>query len=373
MSAAAPTRTAVLAGATAVAVWSAVWVVASGPQLSVDSRQYGVWADGLIAAGFRPTYFGTQPFTAPLWTYSIWIALVAVAKVAVGAAWPWAVVAVNWAAVAGVARRVLEGVATLTGATAAVAGAALLFAVSPDVLLFVRYALTDTLFMALSGIVVVTAVRRAAGHVNVVETAVSTVAVIAACFVRPAAAPLVGFWCVAWLLTRRQAYAPARMIAVLAIGLACGVVAHGYFITHPDVIRVAAVQAWIAKVHGEYAQGMVVFGRPDTYIAPATTMAAAVRLTLWKWVLFFAPWLPGYSVPHALLNVVFFACAYLLCARAVVRSPHRGAIAVLIFYVAVVSVFYAMQEIDYDHRYRLPIVPALVLCAGLGIAAPTRV
>jgi len=45
---------------------------------------------------------------------------------------------------------------------------------------------------------------------------------------------------------------------------------------------------------------------------------------------------------------------------------------VLFIYAVCLTVFHATMMIDYDHRYRLPLLPALITLAAIGLEALRR-
>ena len=40
--------------------------------------------------------------------------------------------------------------------------------------------------------------------------------------------------------------------------------------------------------------------------------------------------------------------------------------------MVLVTVFHALMQIDYDHRYRLPLLPALIILAAIGLESVRR-
>jgi hypothetical protein len=93
-----------------------------------------------------------------------------------------------------------------------------------------------------------------------------------------------------------------------------------------------------------------------------------VALTLWKWLYYFAPWAGDYSAVHKAVNLLFFAPLYLFAAVALATWRDRRSKALLVFFVLAFSGFHAVQQIDFDFRYRLPVLPALIMMAAAGWA-----
>jgi hypothetical protein len=77
------------------------------------------------------------------------------------------------------------------------------------------------------------------------------------------------------------------------------------------------------------------------------------------------------------LNLLFFVPAYALSAAALVNlrrlTPwQQRAATLLVFFAMALTVFHAMMQIDYDHRYRLPMLPALIMLAAIGLESVRR-
>lgn len=121
-----------------------------------------------------------------------------------------------------------------------------------------------------------------------------------------------------------------------------------------------------------YTSGAVITDRPMAYIGAVVTLPGIVGLTLLKWAAFFTPWAPGYSVSHAVLNLVFFVPVYVAALYSIRHAHDREAVAILVIFILCVSGFHALQEIDFDHRFRLPAVPAMIMLATLPLGRPIR-
>jgi hypothetical protein len=96
-----------------------------------------------------------------------------------------------------------------------------------------------------------------------------------------------------------------------------------------------------------------------------------------KVLYFVTPWLPHYSRAHTVINMAFFVPAYGLTIAAVMNrhrlpAPQRRAVVALVLFLLSVAVFHALLQIEYDHRYRLPALPALVILAAIGLESVRR-
>ena len=166
----------------------------------------------------------------------------------------------------------------------------------------------------------------------------------------------------------------ASLVFLVAIAV---VVLHAYLLMHPDQWP-GTTPPFLALLSDEYHRGVLVYAPGSDFVVPAaTTVPAAARLTLQKLLYFLTPWLPHFSTSHTLLNLIFFVPAYGLSAIAIAKrhglSPaQRRATILLASYVIALSVFHAMMQIEFDHRYRLPMLPVLIMLSAAGLEAARR-
>lgn len=364
-------------GAAAVGLLYAAVVWRTGAHLSADSKTYATWADTLIAEHFDyRAYLSATHFVVPPVLYVVWITTVALCKVALGAAWPAGILALNCVSATAVLYGLASGTGRLTRSPVAAFAAAALFVASIDALLFLSYALSDVLFMGLAAGVLLLGLSVASGaapETRERRLLAGTALVVVACVFRPTGPPLVLFWLGAvWLalgrgLRARHAWAA---VGVLALAGAAGVVLEAAMMQDPaGWARVGGQSEWMRQLSAEARLGIVVFDRPATFLPEPHSLVDFVRLTLTKWAYYFAPWLTGYSRVHTLADAGFFGATYLLSLVAVWRSPRWRLTSLLVVYIGAFSLFHAVQQIDFDLRYRLPVLPALCVLAALGVEA----
>ena len=340
---------------------------------------YSRWADTLVALGFDyRSYLTTQHFVVPPVLYVLWVTLVALSKVLFGGAWPTGIVILNWIAATLLAYGLARTTGTLTTVIVGLA-ATLIFVTSMDVLLFLPYVLSDIIFMGLAGAILLTGLSIAGTASSAARgrrLVTGTALVLAACVFRPTAPPLILYWCACLVVAYRRDISRTRVwLAIGALGVvaAIAVVAQAALLQDPSRWPGGGESGWIRQLSDESQQGIVVFGRPETYRPPPRTLLDFVTVTLTKWVYYFAPWMAGYGRSHKLAGGAFFLTAYALSLLAVFFSPRWRLTSLLVVYLGAFSLFHGAQQIDYDHRYRLPVLPALSVLAALGLeqlAAP---
>jgi hypothetical protein len=360
------------------------WIVASGPRLSPDSQTYSRWADTLIAMRFNLfTYLREQTFVVPPVFYILWTLVIAVLKSTLGAAWPWGVLFLNWLSIGWGSYVMLDRIRRLTASAAGMLLGMLLLLTAADLLMFAPFVLSDLIFWAISTAVIGLALQLAAGddeRPRVKTVITGTALTLVALAFRPVGIPLLVIWGVA-VITAPWPRVLDRFGSLLLAAVSASAIAvvflHAYLLMHPDRWP-GATPPFLTLLSDEYHRGVLVYAPgSDFVVQPATTVPAAARLTLQKLLYFVTPWLPHFSVSHTLLNLIFFVPAYGLSAIAVTTrerlSPaQRRATILLAAYVIALSVFHAMMQIEFDHRYRLPMLPVLIMLSATGLEAARR-
>ena len=371
----------------AVAIAYAFRILQSGVLQAVDTATYSRWADLLVSLDFNiAAYLREQTFVAPPLTYLLWVMVIALLKIALGASWMTGVVVLNWIAVTGGAYATIEAVRSVTRSSASMLLAALLFLVAGELLIFVPYVLSDLIFWGLSTAVLACGVNMAMiaddDRAAVVRLGVlGSVLLIAALLFRPVAIPLLLFWALALVMPLARSTADRFSgQALMAIALVClaGVVVHAYVLTHRGPWPFGPLPQILVMVGDEARQGMFVHNaNPPMFVAPAADLSGFIRITLQKLIFFITPWLPNYSSAHTLINLLFFVPAYGLSIAAVstlprLAAPERRAAWLLASFIMMLSTFHALLLIDSDHRYRLPLLPALIMLAAIGLESVRR-
>ena len=354
----------------------AVRLALSGPSYPPDIVGFEQWADALIAAGFDPAEFlsGVE-FKVPPVLYLAWVALVALAKLCFGGAWPWALAGLNCLAVAWMVFLTGRLVWGITASGLACLAACLLPFACFDFWLWPRYLLADTIFACLCLALMSLALGSVAGAVPRPRLLLPGLFLGGIMLVfRPTAAPAL-LWFFAAPAARlfagwRNAIRAGFLIPVLLGLAACTLLAAAWLVPNLGRLGLASPGGWAAAVEQRFNQGVVVRDRPDTSHAPYRCYADALSLTLDKFYHYFVFWRPEFSPAHKALNLGFFVPAYVLAFLALIPLPGGRRVslaAVLVLaWIIIFAVFQAVQYIDYDWRYRLPVLAPLMVLAGLG-------
>jgi hypothetical protein len=370
-----------------VAAEEAAYAAWKGIMLLPDSDTYRAWADALVRRHFDVLAFAraTTSDYPPL-LYVVWVSLVALLRRALGERWTVGVVVLDVAAGAAAGALVVWLVERLTRSRLAAAAAALLYAGSFEILDWSRYALSDLTYLALTTALAALVARALLGARRR-PAAVALALLVPLSFYRPTFVamlpPLLAASLVGLGGDRPAESLGGRPAAwrVLAAGVAAALAALTAFaavMRDPTRWPLRAGSALIRFTAGHYRLGEVIWDREEMYRTPPRTDWDFLVLIGDRFAHFFAPVSPDYDAPHTAWALLFYVPAYALAAygtAAALRRPGwldaRRRCVVLLSALLVLSVatFHAMVQIDYDWRYRLPVLPHLVLLAGVGVAA----
>lgn len=389
---------------TILAVGHGLYACRTGPITSPDTLLHSSRADLLIAARFdyasylaaaaRITVTSDGGKTRQLTAFVhpgfnvAWITLVALFKCAFGTAWKEALVALNWVMSVMISTLVLVVVQRVTKSAAAVLFVAVCLALAYELFSWIPYVLNDVSFVALmlALLVVTINIRRSAGVALVISYVACAGLALIILFYRPTATPAVLTVCVALIFGRiSRAHDPAarpvfarRFAAAAATLLILVVVAHAAVMQNPARWPMGIFRSWITnQLSVEARFGWVIHDRPMTYRAAPKSLSDHLLLTAsrsWHFLMV-AP--PEFSTAHKLWNSLFFLPLYVFALVAVTHVLGRhsrlgadGWWTAWVFSVLVMSflAFHSLQKIDFDWRYRLPVLPPLCILAGIGFA-----
>lgn len=312
------------------------------------------------------------------WTVLVLPALVIASKAIAPTSWPYIIVVVNVLSMAAAGAWLVMTVRLATRSVLLSMIALSLYVISFDVVVWMRYILTDCLFTAAATAAFYFLVR------NLMLPESQQRRFGALCFslflsfiTRASGAILIpvamfSTWWTRWesRTSVRAKLAPWVLLVVLAF---CGLAARAYVF--------ADLRRWptdfLRPVLQTYADreksGQVVWDRVETTRTPPVTTADHFVLELDRFARFFQFTTPGFSRAHNAINVVYFSPLYLLAVIGLV-SGLAGAdrtrmhlVAVTALWVLSIAWLHAMTLLDFDWRYRLPVMPMLILLAACGV------
>jgi multisubunit Na+/H+ antiporter MnhF subunit len=370
------------AAASLIAAAHAGFVLARGAVMAPDSRAYAYWSGRLVESGFDyPGLLAEASFTFPPILYALFASLLAVLRLAFGSEWANALVALNFVTHVALGVLIVRLAARLTGSGVAAWGALLLFLGCFDLLMWVPLVLSDATFVFLA----FTIFALAAGRI--LDKARSWLAVLAPAtagiIYRPTGMVLLPDLAWAFYLSRMRTREVRRgpVLAILAAMIAAGMLAFAWFMQDPGRWPFDTLSGAFRSVAREYAAGEVVSARPETYHSPPRTLLDFVLISADRFVHFFAIGAASFSAVHWLVQLAFFLPCYALAGwlgaalwlgRTGFGAPERKVFLAAFGAVLSYAVFHALVQVDFDWRYRTPILPHLILLAAGGLADLAR-
>jgi len=224
--------------------------------------------------------------------------------------------------------------------------------------------------------------RAGTGVAVVLALVLATAPAAAGVFYRPTGMVLLPdlAWAI-YLARTRTGVRRGPVLAALGIGIAAMVLAFAWLVQDPGRWPLDALSAAFRTSAAEYALGEVVSARPETYHPPPAALADYVLISADRFLHFFAIGAATFSWGHWLVQLAFFLPCYALTlwlavalwrGRTRFAAPERKVFLAAFGAVLSYALFHALVQVDFDWRYRTPILPHLILLAAGGLADLAR-
>lgn len=371
-------------GFAAMLVVNAAYLVWKGVFIAPDSSFYMLGADELVAAGFNFKRF-LHEFPA-FGQYIGFVTWCAVLKSVAGDNWPTAVVSANAIANAltvGISIHHLKRVGICWQARLATIFWCI---IAFDLLVWSKGLLSDPTFLLLAtSAVTVSAscIRPSRGHLasRLGMASLALFLSLAAICWRPTGIALLVPLGVCVMLQLIPAKTQLkRILTLLAVGVVveAGFLLFAHFMAEPESWPLPFGGGNISYTAGYYDQGQVVWKRYATYHAEPESLIDYHLITLDRLRYWFACYESEFSFVHKLYNCVFYIPLFVGSAVAVVLWTFRAfrnnehcdhLVTVLLSMVLAFSAMHAMLQVDYGWRYRVPIIPCLMMLTAVAVDA----
>jgi hypothetical protein len=362
----------------AIGACHGAYVLLTGVALGSDSVAYAYWSARLVESGFDyPTLVAEAKSSFPPLLYALFATLLALLRLAFGSGWQVALVALNFAAHVVLGALVVRMAIRLTGSAAAGWGALLLYLACFDLLVWVPFVLSDATFVFLAFAIFTLAAARilgdSSGWLPVLGPAVAGI------FYRPTGIVLVPdlAWAIYLARTKRAKLRPGAALAAFAAAAVASAFAFGWFMQDPARWPFEALGAPFRETAASYALGEVVSARPETFHAPPLQLGDFVLISADRFLHFFAVDAARFSRGHMLAELTFFLPCYALAAwlavalfrgRTAFAAPERKVFLAAFGAFFSYALFHGLVQVDFDWRYRTPVLAHLILLAAGGLA-----
>lgn len=340
------------------------------PVLAADTPLLVKLADGFRGGDFSGAF--NEAFVR--WSKSVIIALLAAARTISPAHWAAIMVALNVICSGVVAVLLVDLVRRSTRSPAAPVVALLLYLASYEVFQWLPMILTDPIFCAVSFVPFYLLARRIVGD-EPPRTILLAASLLLALFTRPPGillVPLVLF--VELVLIRRRVSVKSAAAVILVIA-AVTLVVRSAVVDDPARWPFPFVRPILSWISMREKAGEVVMDRKETYRRPARNAADHAVIVADRTGRFLQFASPAYSRAHNIGNVLWFVPVYALGAIGIVDGLRRSGrrrrslVVALLVWIALFAYFYGLSVLDYDWRFRTPLIPHFILLAACGFDA----
>jgi len=348
-------------------------------QPSPDMKFYLTLADAVSKGHFVEVFTTSKQAN---FTVILFPTLIAAVRMLSPAHWQFGMLAINVLCAALTAMLLVKLARMINGSDIAAAVALLLYVVSYDVAIWVRFLETDHLYTVISTAAFFLLIRGVL-HPEGPQTGrrVKTgIATVLAAVTRPVGVVVVPVVVlVEWVFVKRADKPGRRALwTVVVAGILAAFLVHAWFFQ--DMRRWPS--QWMRPKLQEYAareqKGEVVFDHQESYHRPPVTIVDYVAMEADRFTRFFQITSSANSTRHNVIAAVYYVPLYLLAMIGfvdAVRSGDRRRSAVaqtaLLWILSNVTLC-AITVLDYDWRYRMPLMPQLILLAACGADALLR-
>ena len=352
------------------------YLLLAGAVMAPDSHTYAHWSGRLLETGFDfPAVLAEAETTFPPILYLAFGTLLALLRLGLGEGWPIALVALNAVAHIILGLLLVRLAARVAGAAAGWAALSL-YLLCFGLLQWVPFVLSDATFALIAFTIFFLASRRLLAEVRGWLPVIGLAGL--GVFYRPTGIVLVPdrLWA-AWLARVRRIPSRTLMVAAAASAVAAAALLFAWLMQDPSRWPFDALRPAFRNTAGAYGLGEVVSMRRETYHAPPDLLIDYVAISADRFVHFFAIGAADFSLAHWIVELAFFVPAYGLAGWAVIalwrgRTDFEpGARKVLLAAIGAIlsyALFHAFVQLDFDWRYRAPILPHLILLASAGAA-----
>lgn len=339
--------------------------------MAQDTALYIELSNGFLSGNVSRTF----TLEAVRWTKTLYLLIFAVVRVATPHHWQIVMAAFN-VICSGLLAVMLVDVARRATQSAGAALVALLFyAGCYELVQWIPFIVTDLMFAVVAFVPFALVARRVLDPREPARPLLLALSLAVACLTRPPGVvliPLVLF--VELVLVRKRIRFRTAAIFILVAALAA-VFVRTAIVYQPARWPFSFVRPKIEEFAGREKRGEVVYDQKESYRTPPRTPLDHVVIEGDRFVRFFQFTTPGYSRTHKLINSVYFAPLYALALVGLIAGlrtddeRRRAFVIASSMWIAVFVLFHALTVLDYDWRFRVPILPQCILLAACGADA----
>lgn len=341
------------------------------PRLATDTQTYISIADGMRTGDLSELL--TPSFAR--WSKLTYLAVLALARAFAGGRWMLVMMFVNILCSALTAVLLVDLVRRATRWRGAWVFALLSYLFCWDIWSWLPFVVTDVVYTLVALVPFALVARRLIIDGEPFRPLLLTASLLVVFFTRPPGVviiPLVLF--VELVLVRRRVRGRTAAIAIMAAAV-LALAVRTAVVQDPARWPFRFLQPRMVEFSGREKAGEVMQDRKESFRPPAHTMTDHLIIQGDRFVRFFQITAPNNSRRHNLINLAFFIPLYGLglagaAAGLVGGDPRRRNLVItLLLWIGVFAFFHALTILDYDWRFRLPLLPQMIFLAACGVDA----
>ena len=329
--------------------------------MSPDSKVFSEWADILIKLNFNLyNYYSQNTFINPNYIYTIPVLVIALLKILFGTEWQMAFLYFNLTLIIFSIIIFTKCLLLLKVRPLIISLAFPILTLSVDLLIWPRYMLTDMIFSFLVLLLILIMIK------DIVSKELSyfslLLMIVMIFLTRPTSIPFI-FAIIFFIGLTKIIYSSKFIIKfiltlILFVPFIFAIIFQLMETHMPDVPQIILLSEMVNV-------GMVIHDRPETWIGVPKSFFDLAYLYFIRFVFFFTPYATSFSSIHIILNilqtlVIFFSIFIFLFFRTNIETMNKSVILILIISLCV-AFFHSFTLIDYDWRYRFPIIMPLIM------------
>ncbi|MDB3975569.1 oligosaccharide repeat unit polymerase [Candidatus Pelagibacter sp.] len=343
--------------------------ISSELHMAPDSQLFSLWADDLIKRNFNLyNYYAQNNYIVSNFFYTVPVFIIAVFKFFFGSGWQFAFFILNLVLVLFSIIIFTKSLLILGVRSILVSLTMPLIAISVDLLTWPRFILTEMIFTFLVILVTYIVIKGIIRNkYNYLLLFFVTVLILIS---RPTSLPII-FAIVSFVtISGFQIFNKPKIILLIVFPL--------FIFTS---FMLALVYYFIQFNFSDNTQllflsqmvkdGMIIHDRPETWVASPTKFFDVVHIYFLRLLNFFNPYAESFSIIHIILNSlqIFFILISIVIWSFLndnIKSVNKTIVFILIVSYSVAT-FHAFTLIDYDWRYRFPIILPLIMIFSMSM------
>jgi len=335
-----------------------------GPIMSPDTYvYYSKWADSLIKLNFNLfDFYDQNPFVSPTYFYSIPIILIAFTKFFFGPQWQEAFMILNLIFIFFSIITFIKGLRLLGVRDFFISLTIPLMIISADLMTYPRWILTDTFYSFLIILITLIIIKEIAYKKSYFKSLIFLILIII--LSRPAFLPIIVTLIIFKISLRFKIYKnPKLTIFLILTFFLIGPILFASIHQFLDLILDDNIR--VNHILSRAEKGIVIWDRPSTWTKPPNSFLEFTYFYFLRLTNFFNPYASSFSYIHIILNIILFLIIFLsiliwLKYGGEISSKDKSIFFILLLSLSVAS-FHAFILLDYDWRYRYPLILPLMM------------